>query len=282
MSDELTIMLNGREYALTESFKQAIEERAERAFSENWFFDCHWEENERGDPILAIETAGEWVPVDRLERLEFEMAPAESEQDDGSDDDDDETEEVDAGNGMKTIPRDEVDLSPGDGPENLNEEEDVPDTGFMVTHPNRQYVPQPEQDDPEKVPPHPDELPADPTYVQWIPADDSITEHWETGRALIPLSQDISWNLQLRADEAIDGATREAPDEDNGGVKEVPKTNRHDEWEEMMERHDCEVVSEKQLSDEPPKGEDAQENGGYQGREAEPLDGKYGGDNWGV
>jgi len=290
MSDRLTMMVNGKEYALTEDFKESIEKRARREFSENEYVQCHWEENERGDPLLCIETSGQWVPVDRLERLQFEYE--EVEQPDQSGDDSDETEELDNGNGVKSVPKDDVDLNPGDGPDSPAEEEEVPDTGFMVTHPKKNYVPQPEEDDPEKVPPHPDELPEDPTYVQWLPADESITEHWSSGRALIPLAQDITWNLQIRADEAPEGATKlEFPSMDDGYTepKEVPKTTRHDEWEDSLERHDCEVVAKKKPSDTPdiPEGaKEAEEDDpapkGYSGRSRDDAGGKFGGDNWSI
>lgn len=290
MSDRLTVMVNGKEYALNEDFKQSIEDRAQRAFEGNEYVECHWEQNERGDPLLIIDTSGPMVPVDRLERLQFEYEEVEPQQSDS--DDSDETEELDNGNGVKSVPKDDVDLNPGDGPDSPAEEEEVPDTGFMVTHPKKNYIPQPEEDDPEKVPPHPDELPEDPTYVQWIPADESITEHWSTGKALVPLGQLVTWNLQIRADEAPEGATKiEWPDMDDAGaeVKEVPKTTRHDEWEDMLERHECEVVAKKKPSDTPDIPEGAQESddepeapSGYSGRSRDDAGGKYGGDNWSI
>lgn len=271
MSDEqLTLLLNGKEYALSEELKAQIEQRAENEFSENEFLDYYWGENERGDPTLYIETRGEWVPADRLEQLDFEME--EVEQSDGDDDSDD-TEEVDAGNGMKTVPRDDVTMRPDDP----TDDEDVPDPKFMVTHPSKTYIPQPEQDDPETVPPHPDELPEDPSLVAWIPEGD-CTEVWETGRAIVPLSLTLQWNLQKRADEVPEGAMKVVA-KDDGSMKEIPKTSRHDDWELMMEQHECEVVAEKKPSDTPP----ADNGGGYQGKEADDtLDGKYGGDNWNI
>lgn len=267
MSDQLTIQVNGKEYALNENLKQSLEERAEIAFEGNRYVDFYWKENGRGDPILVIDTAGEMVPVDRLERLEFEYQDVDSE----------EREDIDNGNGVKSVPKEDVDLNPGDGPNSPNEEAEVPDTSFMVTHPNKNYVPQPEEDDSDKVPPHPDELPEDPTYVQWVPEDDSLTEHWSTGRTLIPLDQFVEWNLQSRADEAPDGSMKKPSPE-----KEVPKTTRHDEWEKMLERNGCEVVATKQPTHTPDIPEEDNSQSGYNGRSREDIGGKFDGNNWNV
>lgn len=269
MSDQLTIKLNGSEYALTKSFKENVETRAKNEFKENPLFDCWWSENKRGDPILNIETEGYWVPWDRLESLEFEMQEVEQDEPDDSDD----TEEIDAGNGMKTVPKDDVDMDtdPTQGPDDEDEEE--PDTTFMMTHPTKHYVPQPDEDDPEKLPPDPEELPEDPSLIAWIP-DDNREEVWTTGKALVPSMQFVQWNVQIRADEAPDGATKLTVG-DSGHVDEEVRTNSHDHWESLAELHDCEKVGEVGPSDEP------SEPGEYAGKEPEDrLNGTAGGNNW--
>lgn len=275
MTDELTIRLNETEYALSEDFKEAVEGRAQREFGENWLFDSYWVENERGDPVLTIETEGFYVPWDRLEQLEFEMQEVEQPDEDGSNDD--ETEEFDNGNGVKSVPKDDVDVDSPD-PASPDEDDDAStDTKFMMTHPSKHYVPQPDDDDPDKLPPDPDELPEDPSLVAWVP-ESGRTEVWSTGKSLIPTSVTVEWNVQIRADEVPDGATQLSPDENNH-VEEVPKTNNHDHWEALARMYDCEVVAEKQPSDSPPQSDET----GYSGKEPEEeLDGKYGGTNWDV
>lgn len=286
MSEQLTVELNRKEYALSEEFRERIENRAEAEFEENHFLDYYWSENERGDPILNIETEGCWVPWDRLERLEFEMAPTEEQPDsDGEgDDSDDETENLDNGNGVKSVPKDDVDMdAPPTAQPSDDEEAEEPDTSFMLTHPSKHYIPQPEEDDPEKLPPDPEEIPEDPSLVYWVP-DDGRTEVWSTGKALIPTNLFLQWNIQVKADEAPDDAVKEVPNDD-GGIEQVPRTNSHDSFEWLAEETDCEVVAKRQPSDTPsqPEGDDSEQSGEYQGRKPdETLDGKYGGNNWNI
>lgn len=274
---ELTLLLNDKEFALSEAFKESIEKRAENEFSENFYVDYWWDENERGDPILNIETEGYWIPWDRLAHLEFEYEEVEQESDDSSEDgDSDEAEDLDNGNGVKSVPKEDVDMGEaGSGDEQGEEPEG--NNKFMVTHPSKNYIPQPEAEDPDKVPPDPEELPEDPTLVAWIP-EDGTTECWSAGKALIPQTVFLEWNVQIKADEAPDGATKIVPDSD-GHVEEVQRTSNHDHWESLCEMHDCDVVSKKQQKQQPP--ENAKES--YSGKEAEDtLDGKYGGDNFHV
>lgn len=277
MSDELTLKLNRKEYELSEEFKQTIEERAAGEFEENDFFECWWTENDRGDPILNIETEGYWVPWSKLERLEFEMQEVEQPQQ--QDDSGDEKTDLDGGGGLKSVPKDDVDMDTDDPTEPSEEEQEDPDTSFMMTHPSKHYVPQPEQDDPEKVPPDPEELPEDPSLVAWIP-ENGMNECWTTGKALVPQELFLEWNVQLKADDAPDGATKTVVGDD-GSTKEVPRYDSHDRWENIAEMTDCEVVAEEQPSDTPPSG-DSQPSG-YSGKEPdESLDGAYGGNNWNV
>jgi hypothetical protein len=274
----LTIELNDTVYELSEEMKRSIEQRAESAFEENHFLDYYWTENERSDPVLSIETEGKVVPWDRLERLEFEEV-VEQEQQQQSQDDDTEKDDVDSGSGVKSVPKDDVDMSSPDPTADDEEGGDDPDTKFMVTHPSKHYVPQPDDDDPEKLPPDPDELPEDPTLVSWIP-DSGREEVWSTGKALVPTNIFIEWNIQLRADEVPDDATKMAADSD-GGVTQVRKTHNHDEWEKMAEMFDCEVVEQKPSQETPSPSEEQQR--GYSGKEAdEDAGGAYGGDNWQV
>jgi len=215
---------------------------------------------------------GEWVPMDRLEQLDFEMQEVEQEQGDADSDD---SEDLDSGNGMKSVPKDDVDMET----DPTESEELEADTKFMVTHPSKEYVPQPEEDDPDKIPPHPEELPENPSLVAWIP-DNDCTEVWSTGRALIPVDTNVTWNLQIRADEAIEGSTK--MEEQDGEIVEVARTNRHDEWEDMCKHFDCEVIAERQPTDTPPSDSgESEQTSGYQGRQPdESLDGKWGGDNF--
>lgn len=277
MIEKLTLLLNGKEYELNDDFKQAIENRARNAFRENERLDLWWEENERGDPVLNIETFGKQVPWDCLEQLKFEVQ--EVEEGDDANSDDAETTDLDGGNGVKSVPKDEVNLDtdPTAGDEGSSPPEN--DTTFMLTHPSDHRIPQPEEDDPEKIPADPEEIPEDPSLVAWVP-DNGTTECWSTGKALVPQTMFLEWNVQVKADEAGDDATKEVVGDD-GHVEEVRRTNSHDRWERLCEMYDCEVVAEKQPTDEPPS--DEQGDSSYSGKEPdETLDGKYGGQNWNV
>lgn len=271
MSDELTIRVNGSEYSLSDEFKESIEDRARREFDENWLFDCWWDSNERGDPILHIETEGYCVPWSRLEQLEFEYAPPEQEGNDSeSDNDEPHGEELDNGNGVKSVPKDDVNMqSSGDD----EQSEEKPDNKFMVTPSTKEYIPQPESDDPEKIPADPEELPDNPNLVVWVPEDET-TECWSTGKALAPQSMFLEWNVQLKADEAPEGSTKLVPGE-GGHVEEQARTSNHDRWEDMLKMYDCEVVAEKSQKQSPPDESE------YSGKEAEEnMDGIANGNNW--
>lgn len=277
MSENLTLMVNDKEYELNEEIKERIEHRAKKEFEENEFFSCFWSENERGDPILNIETEGTAVPWDKLQRLTFEMEEVEEESDAS---DDAQTQDVDSGSGVKSVPKDDVDMGTPESPDDDDEDEKPPNTQTLLTHPNENYIPQPEEEDPEKIPPDPAELPEDPTLAAWIPEDER-TEIWSTGTALVPTKLFLEWNVQVRADEVQAGSTELVADEKNGGVKEETLTNNHDMWEQMLNYHGCDVVSKKAVSNEP--SQQSEQPDGYPGKEPEEsLDGKYGGSNWNV
>jgi hypothetical protein len=264
---EYTLDLNGRRYKLNRSFRESLQERAKSAYDGNPRFSCWWsvansdnysddvwESNihENGDPVLVIETFGPVVPWDQLDQLEAEMTksqPAESS-------DDDELEDIDSGNGMKSIP-------PENGPQHTNKEI------FGRTHfafpPHRfEEVPEPGSDDPDKIPPEPVEIGDDPEMVVWVPLHPDLEHTWDTGTAIVPVDSWVEWNVQQRANQP-------------NIVKD--KANCHDSFESLCRIHDCDVIGEYTPSNDIPEGVSGQveQTGGEEFEE-----GLYGGNNWGV
>lgn len=267
-----TVTLNNKVYALTNSFREAIVERAEGEYSGNHRFSCWWKvareppedasskqwklwnENphEDGDPVLVIETLGETVPWERLDQLDVDMEPMGMVVVD-EEDSDDETDDVDAGNGMKTVPPEDVDMSE---PEH---EIDVGRTHFGVTPHRYEDVPDPGSDDPEKVPPKPDEVDG-PMLVKWIPDNPNIEHTWSTGEAMTVMDSWVEWNIQLRADQP-----------------RGEKSTSHDAFESLCRIHGCPVVAEAATQDIP------EDSGSVKRKGKESFkEGKYGGNNWTV
>lgn len=269
---EYTIDVNNKRYELNESFRQAIQERAEYEYEDNHRFSCwwsiankenyteeEWENNihEEGDPILTIETHGVVVPWDDLDQLEVQaqLREAMENRNDDTDPDDEDTEEIDAGNGMKTIP-------PKDSPE--RNREIFGRTHFSITPPRYDELPSPGGEDPEKLPPEPTEVGSEPELVKWIPSHPDVTHTWETGRSIIEVSSWVEWNIQQRAEQPQP-------------LKE--KNDMNDRFESLCLIHDCEKVAEYEPSDELPDGKSGQVK--RKGEDAY-TDGRYGGGNWSV
>lgn len=266
---EYTIDVNGKRYRLNEEFRQSLQERARNEYSKNPVFSCWWsvaskqnysdeawEDNihEEGDPILTIETEGIMVPWDDLDQLEAEMPEEElASQDDV---DDDEPEELDAGNGMKTIP-------PEDRKPHRSNEEIFGRTHFTLTPHRFEQVPEPGGDDPSKLPPKPEDIGDGPEMVIWVPRHPEVEHTWGAGEAIAPMTSWVEWNVQQRA---------------NQPRPQKQKVNSHDSFESLCRIHNCDVVAEAKPSNDIPeragqverKGEEAYENG------------RYGGGNWSV
>lgn len=258
--NEYTIDINGKRYELNEAFRDNIERQARGAYGDNDFVDCWWtvakkddygsghglwadtwEEciHDEGDPVLVIETYGKLVPASRLDQLEADMTES-----------DDEPEELDAGNGMKTIePPEQTDV--------------FGRTHFHVTPKGFEEVPQPDGEDPQKVPPEPERI-DDVKMIQWIPSDPEVEHDWGVGEAVAPMESWVEWNVQKYADQ---------PRTSKG------KVNSHDSMESLCKLFDCEVVAEHTPSDEVPKGD----SGSVKRKGKHRFeDGIAGGGNWNV
>jgi len=244
---EHTIDINGKRYELNDSFKESLQRRARGEYRGNEMFSCWWKA-EDGDPILVIETEGVMVPWDNLDQLEVEMQDISQQ----PDNDDDEVRDIDSGNGMKTVPPEDVDLDE-DG-----EGQDIGRTHFPVTPRSFEEVPSPDGEDPTKVPPKPVEMDDEPKLVAWVPADPERDENWGAGEALAPMHSWVEWNVQARADEV-----------------------GHDHYESLCKSHDCEKVGEYQTKQKPP--EKNEESGSVKRKGKQQFEeGKYGGDNFHV
>lgn len=270
---EYTIDVNDTRYELNKEFRAMIQERAHSEYKENDFFSCwwkianpddysdeEWDENnhEAGDPILVIETRGPIVPWDQIDELEFEMQDISEQADD--DDADYHEDEIDEGNGMKTIDPDSVEQE-----DDVDEEdEDMERTHFPMTPQKYEEIPSPDGEEPDKLPPKPISMDDDPALVWWIPRHPDIEERWSAGEAITKSSSWVEWNVQARADEI-------APDPDG-----EDKPTSHDRFESMLKHCDCSKLAEVSTNqntpsdDEPSgqverKGEDSFENGRYGG-----------------
>lgn len=267
---DYTLDVNGKRYELNEEFRSALQRRAELAYEENPVFSCWWQvakrenysaeawENnihEEGDPVLVIETEGVMVPWDRLDQLEATM-PQRIDDAEIMDDADDEAEELDSGNWMKTLP-------PEDQPRRSSKEI-FGRTHFSLTPHRYEEVPSPGGDDPDKIPPAPEEMGEDPQMVMWVPRHPDIEHTWGTGEAIAPMASWVEWNVQQRANQP-------KPNKE--------KQNSHDSFESLCRIHDCEVIGEYTPSNDIPQGT----SGSVERKGEEAFEnGKYGGGNWHV
>jgi hypothetical protein len=264
---EYTIDINGKRFKLNEDIRNALQERAESAYSENPTFSCWWqiarEENytdeawaenihEEGDPVLVIETDGPMVPWDKLDQLEATMP----QQVDPSHDAEfvDEREDVDSGSGMKSIPPEEKKTT-------RSSKDIFGRTHFALTPHRYEEVPSPGGDEPDKIPPKPEEIDGE-MMVMWLPRHPDIEHTWGTGEAMVSMSSWVEWNVQQRANQPKPDAEKE---------------NSHDSFESLCQIHDCEVIGEYTPSNDIPEG-----ISGSVERKGEKAfeDGRFGGGNW--
>lgn len=243
-SDEpqYTVDLNGKRYSLNEAARASIERRASLEYEQNEAFSCwwktaskqqytenSWEENphQQGDPVLVIETVGVMVPWERLDKLNVEMQQADPF---GGMDSGGLSDSLDSGNGMQSLdPNDDSDT---------DTEKVIGRTHFTHTPQSYEEVPSPDGEEEDKIPPKPVEMGEDPVLVKWIPEHPDITHEWSAGEAIISVDSWVEWNVQARADQ---------PQLSRGNNKD----NSHDHWESLLNYHDCSVVGELGLSQEP-------------------------------
>jgi hypothetical protein len=244
-----TLDLNGKRYALTNSFRQSIERRAKREYKDNEFVECWWKDDD-GNPILVIETAGTTVPWEKLDQLDVEMQPPAVIMQPPSDGDD--PDEIDEGGGVKTI-------EPDEHPE-TDDEFNIGRTHFGITPHNYEEVPAPMSDDPDTLPPKPKKLTGT-ELVKWIPKNPDVDHTWATGETITPVDVWVEWDVQKRAEQ---------PRKDN--------PDSHDAFESLCNLHDCPVIGEYTLTDTVPKDSGSVERKGQKSFE----EGKYGGSNWSV
>lgn len=276
---EYAIEVNNKLYELNEEIRETIEERARREYEENSMFSCWWKTasseqyedgewedtiHDEGDPVLVIETAGPMVPWERLDTLDVQMQEVgpQSELDRQMDEADTDPNETDNGNGVKSVPKDEVS-------DNENAVEDSePETGrthFRLTPKEYEEIPDPDGEDPDKIPAAPMEMDGDPALIWWVPDHPDIEHTWTSGKAVAPMQSWVEWNVQKKADQP-----RISED----------KATSHDHWESLLKYHECEVVAKMVPRQDVPGNTSTGEPD--EREEPEPLEGKYGGDNWTV
>lgn len=265
---QYTVDLNGKRYAMNEEWRESIQQRARGEYRENTMFSCWWRVataddeadpdtvHQEGDPILVIETEGPMVPWEKLDQLELEMQDTSAFDgvDSGSSD-------VNEGGGMKTIKPGEVQ------DDNDSEKREKNRTHFGITPQDFQEVPSPEGEDPDKIPPKPQEF-DEPKLVFWIPDHPDIDHTWSAGEAIAPMYNWVEWNVQQKANQP-----RINEDKDNS----------HDHFESLAKHYDCEKVGELAPKQQPPEPDQSGESGSVKRKGKKSFeDGKYGGSNWNV
>ena len=267
---QYTIDVNGKRYALNEEWRESIQQRARLEYEENEYVECFWKVasaaegndpdsiHEEGDPILVIETEGVMVPWERLDQLELEMQDTSA----FGGVDDNKTSDVNEGGGMKTIKPDDA-KGGNDG-----EKREKNRTHFGITPQDFQEVPSPEGEDPDKIPPKPQEF-DEPKLVFWLPEHPDIDHTWGAGEAIAPMYNWVEWNVQQKANQP-----RPSRDKDDS----------HDHFESLAQMHDCEQVGELAPKQQPPEPDAKDEPSGSVKRKGEDTfeNGKYGGSNWNV
>jgi hypothetical protein len=200
MDNNTTVTVNGKTYALNDSFKREIEQIAENEYGDNDFLSYYWrvaddsdDDHNEGDALLCIETEGKMVPWDKLSEFEMQMesvGPQFIMPDDSTDDSD----HSDNGNGTQSIDGDSISAS---GDDTIDD--------FKLPMFPRGYRPIPDADDGrfDTVPPAPKKYDeSEPILLVPIPMD-TREERWAAGEAMIPVSTYVEWNMQRRADVAL-------------------------------------------------------------------------------
>lgn len=253
---EYTVTLNNTVYEMSQEWRDSIERRAELEYEDNDRFSCWWkvasaedaaesEIHEVGDPLLVIETVGVNVPWERLDQLEVEEQTTDS------------YDGVDSGNGMTSVDPNEV----NDADENQEKNR----THFSVTPQDFEEVPAPEGEDAQKVPQKPQDF-DEPSLVMWVPDNPDIEHSWDTGEAIMPMSNWVEWNVQTRADQP-----RPVRDKDSS----------HDHFESLAKSYGCEKVGEVAPAQEP-KPDKKGESGSAQRKGDRFDEGIASGNNWNV
>jgi hypothetical protein len=266
-----TVQVNNKEYEVNNEAREAIQTRASHEYSENPMFSCFWKtahpsqyaddewENtihETGDPVLVIETEGPMVPWERMDKLNVEMQEVGPEsQLDRQMDDDADKDDIDNGNGLKTIDPDDVDGA----------EKEIGRTHFGLTPQSFEEVPSPDGEEPEKIPPKPERLGDEPSLVAWVPDHPEVEHSWSAGEAICPMYNRVEWNVQVKANQP-----RLNKDKDTS----------HDHWESLLKSHDCDKVAELQPTQTP---QSDQQSGQVERKGKDRFEnGTAGGNNWQV
>lgn len=249
---EHTLDVNGKRYRLNEEFREALQGRAEREYSDNPRFSCWWK-IEDGESVLVIETAGTNVPWDRIDHLEMKMDPTSPELADPQNEPE-ESDDIDSGNGM-------VEAEPPNNPS--TRDVDFGRTHFSLTPHRYEEIPSPGGDDPDKVPAEPEELDEE-MMVMWVPRHPDVDVSWSAGDAMVPVDSWVEWNVQEKADQP-------RPSKD--------KINSHDAFESLCRMHDCKVVAEA----EPSNNIDQEVSGSVERKGEDAFkEGIRGGGHWNV
>ncbi len=267
-----TVRLNGKRYQLNEEMRDAIQARARSEYEENEMFSCfwktaspsqypdgEWEQNmhDEGDPVLVIETEGPIVPWDRMDTLNVEMQEVGPESQ--LDREMDRSDEQDNGNGVKTM-----------DPNDLDDDEiekEIGRTHFSMTPQSFEEVPDPDGEEPDKIPAKPTELGEDPALIAWVPNHPDIDHTWAAGEAICSMYNRVEWNVQKKINQPR--PIRETDDS-------------HDHWESLLAIHNCEKIGELGPSQRPPNQATEQRDPSDDDVPDKFEDGKAGGGNWRV
>jgi hypothetical protein len=275
-SAEYTVRVNGKQFELNEDARTAIQTRAKHEYSENPMFSCFWKVadpsqyeggewdetiHNKGDPVLVIETEGPMVPWERIDKLNVEMqevgpqSQLDREMDDSDDADGPSADEMDNGNGLKTIDPDAVDDS----------EKTIGRTHFGLTPQSFEEVPSPDGEEPDKIPQKPEQMDDGPSLITWVPDHPDVEHTWTAGEAICPIYTRFEWNVQVKANQPR--PTKE-------------KDDSHDHWESLLKSYECDKLAELGPSQRPSSSSKTEKS------EEEVDDkfknGKYGGGNWHV
>lgn len=237
---QYTVTVNGKRYELNEEVRSYIQDCARQQYSENWYFSCWWKTasedqydddvwdekvHEAGDPVLVIETAGPVVPWERLDQLNVEMQEAGPESELDREMDDTSDDELDAGNGMRTIDRDAVDTDSDDALDDA--EKTIGRTHFSQVPQGFEEVADPDGEEEDKIPAKPMKLGDEPSLVKWVPDHPDVTHTWAAGEAITAVQSRVEWNVQEKA---------------NQPRLQEEKDNSHDHWQSILEGMDCESI----------------------------------------
>jgi len=260
---DMTLCVNNTEYQVNSKLREVIEHRITSEYGENNFLEYYWT-IENTDPVVKIETEGNYVPWDKLS--EFEVNNNNSSDDTNTSQNknpvnnspDNPNPRTIKSNASTLMKRQQDNKNSNDNTSqdtSTPSDDDIDDYKKVMFPESVRPFPDPDDEDFGTLPPMPEEFDEEEneeTLIIPIPENQRI-ERWAAGEAIIPVYSTLTWNLQDRADSIPRYGTHNTSTQSIPQESEITRNNQqnsHDEWEALLEHCDCPIITESITQDE--------------------------------